>query len=713
VDYAHKTRGTSSLEIKKLMNSAMAYAVRWIRGMKLNTKYAHGAKLSKRKTDPQADALITSLTKVPKNLKDAFQTGESIGWKEAAELEMSTLTEMGVFDHGYTMDELIKAGCTKDPINISVVLTNKFNDGIFDRHKVRMAVAGHKYNMTKGVDYDEVFAPSPNQNTARALCAMAVAMGLQRMAWDIKLAYCWADLPDDRLVALKYPKGYERDREIPGSGGRREPEYIILRKNCYGLPAAGKTWADHRDKYMNERFNSHDEKLQCQQCIYDPCLFYITRGDRIRTDDQVTNDLRPYAEEAWISIHTDDCDAYGTSKKLLTDIYNIHNSKWKAKEVPSNFMLGIKRHEHKTYKKLGQQNVIDEHTIEMTMTSYVDGVYEGWKSFISPNHKPSTPFPQNLTLSKQHEIDPEETQRVLDRGYMCVVGQLLWATRGVYPECHNGCNQLGSLLARPTEEAWTAAMHMVKWLHLNRLRGIKFDRSAVLSPVIFSDASNKPDIHDGLSRYGFSVMMAGAPIASTSKKLAHVGLSAFHNEYMALRYAASHAMWIRNLLREVGCSHLVREPTRIYGDNQAANKLTKAHFISTGNQYIYLPYFWIQELVRKGEIVVPYVNTKLNVADLHTKSVTTDVIRNLLLKMCGYDTTWLHELMMNTSGYTTPIKPKSKHVVVTAYTRVGYTPPVTRTRGDMKMVIASYGSIIYTSELSEFKEVDDTQLCNA
>ena len=99
-------------------------------------------------------------------------------------------------------------------------------------------------------------------------------------------------------------------------------------------------------------------------------------------------------------------------------------------------------------------------------------------------------------------------------------------------------------MAKPTEEAWTAAMHMVKWMHLNRLRGIKFDRKAVLPPVTFSDASNKPDIHDGLSRYGFSVTMAGAPIASTRKKLAHVGLSAFHNEYMALRYAASHAMWI-------------------------------------------------------------------------------------------------------------------------------------------------------------------------
>ena len=69
----------------------------------------------------------------------------------------------------------------------------------------------------------------------------------------------------------------------------------------------------------------------------------------MRDDDAVTNDLRPYAEEAWISIHTDDCDAYGTSKKLLKDIYNIHNSKWKAKVVLSNFMLGVKREKHKTY----------------------------------------------------------------------------------------------------------------------------------------------------------------------------------------------------------------------------------------------------------------------------------------------------------------------------------------------------------------------------
>ena len=104
---------------------------------------------------------------------------------------MDTLTEMGVLDHGYTLEEVHQVGIHKAPINMSVVLDNKYVDGVFERHKVRMAIAGHKYNLTKGVDYDEVFAPAPNQNTARLLSAMACSMNLKRKAWDIKLAYCW------------------------------------------------------------------------------------------------------------------------------------------------------------------------------------------------------------------------------------------------------------------------------------------------------------------------------------------------------------------------------------------------------------------------------------------------------------------------------------------------------------------------------------------
>ena len=82
--------------------------------------------------------------------------------------------------------------------------------------------------MKKGVDYDEVFAPAPNQNTARTLTAMTVRTGLHRKAWDIKLAYCWADLPPGAQIALKYPNGFERYRR---NGRVQEEEFIVLRKN--------------------------------------------------------------------------------------------------------------------------------------------------------------------------------------------------------------------------------------------------------------------------------------------------------------------------------------------------------------------------------------------------------------------------------------------------------------------------------------------------
>ena len=187
-------------------------------------------------------------------------------------------------------------------------------------------------------------------------------MRLQRKAWDISLAYCWAPLPAGKLIALKYPKGYER------KDNKGNPLYMIMRKNCYGHPAASKAWSDHRDQFLMERFSRPGWSIT--KCTYDPCLFYVqkdpklcsTSKDGITTwksktnpDTRISSDVkfddkgildptyRPASGEAWISIHTDDCDAVGTSDNLLNEIYSIIDAKWKSKIVPENYMLGVKR----------------------------------------------------------------------------------------------------------------------------------------------------------------------------------------------------------------------------------------------------------------------------------------------------------------------------------------------------------------------------------
>ena len=132
----------------------------------------------------------------------------------------------------------------------------------------------------------------------------------------------------------------------------------------------------------------------------------------------------------------------------------------------------------------------------------------------------------------------------------------------------------------------------------------------------------------------------GGPVMWSSKKLAHVGLSAYHNEYMALRHALSAVVWLRSLFIDINLTSIVDQPTVIYGDNEAANRLTRQDFVSSGNQYIYLPYHYLKECVSNGLVDVRWVGTRLNFADIFTKAVAVETMRALKDKLCGYDNSW-------------------------------------------------------------------------
>ena len=80
-------------------------------------------------------------------------------------------------------------------------------------------------------------------------------------------------------------------------------------------------------------------------------------------------------------------------------------------------------------------------------------------------------------------------------------------------------------------------------------------------------------------------------------------------------------------------------PRSCFGDNEAANSLTKEDFVSTGNQYIYMAYHWIKELTQFGYVDVQSKRTKLNLSDVFTKPVDSGVAGRLftMAKLLGYD----------------------------------------------------------------------------
>jgi len=84
-------------------------------------------------------------------------------WLVSINKEWDGLCEQGVFSHDHTLADLRKMGIMGKPVPCSTALTHKYKDGILEKLKTRICIAGHKGNVTKGIHYSDVFSPSPIQ----------------------------------------------------------------------------------------------------------------------------------------------------------------------------------------------------------------------------------------------------------------------------------------------------------------------------------------------------------------------------------------------------------------------------------------------------------------------------------------------------------------------------------------------------------------------
>jgi hypothetical protein len=349
----------------------------------------------------------------------------------------------------------------------------------------------------------------------------------------------------------------------------------------------------------------------------------------------------PEISQAWVSIHTDDLDAGGTDDEILDCIFKTLDERWKIKATPSDFMLGIKRNVIKD----AQGNVL---SCEHNMEAYVTGVAETFAELL-PKKTLATIFPAKVYLSKHDRPTDEEIKANLGRGYMRAVGMILWAVRHCYPEGKYGVSQLCKMMSCPSNAAFDAALHMIAYMNQHKNKGILFTANGNIYPVIMSDASNKPDPHSGLAHAGHTAHWANGPISAKSSLLKHEGLSSEHNEYMGLTQALRFVVWLRQLLGEIGARKLTAKPFVVYGDNIQANNLCKNHFVSTGNQHIFMPYHWNRRAVKEGHAIVKWVQTKFNISDIMTKPLDGTTFQHFLSILCGYGDISEHLAMLEAS----------------------------------------------------------------
>ena len=107
-EYVQEQYGNSQSSVR----SAMASVLQTIRDQFRYVACNSRAKRTK--------AVEHGLRSCPRTLDEAWRSEDSHEWVAAADLEFNTLTELGVIDHNYTLEQLQKAGMKTAPVHVSI-----------------------------------------------------------------------------------------------------------------------------------------------------------------------------------------------------------------------------------------------------------------------------------------------------------------------------------------------------------------------------------------------------------------------------------------------------------------------------------------------------------------------------------------------------------------------------------------------------------------
>ena len=175
-------------------------------------------------------------------------------------------------------------------------------------------------------------------------------------------------------------------------------------------------------------------------------------------------------------------------------------------------------------------------------------------------------------------------------------------------------------MVKPTKIFWKAGKHVLRYITGTSGYGLWYrqEDGAKLSGFTDADWAGSPTDRKSTSGGVFSI--GSTAVYWYSRKQRSVALSSTEAEYMAASLAACEAIWMRKIL--VGLFGLHLEPTMIYCDNQSCIKLSANPVFHDRSKHIDIRYHHIRDCVQRRIMMLSYVPTEDQDADILTKVLT-------------------------------------------------------------------------------------------
>ena len=364
----------------------------------------------------------------------------------------------------------------------------------------------------------------------------------------------------------------------PGFKHPQFPEYICkLKRSLYGLKQAPRQWFSRLAAVLLQ--------LGFVASKADLSLFVLNDTTSI----------------LYVLIYVDDIIITGSNDVAVQDIIQHLHTEFAITDLGSlSFFLGVEALRDATGLYLTQRRYI----VDLLTKSKMDGA------------KPcSTPMSTSVSLTATDTATFEDPTL-----YRSIVGGLhyLSFTR---PDIAFAVHRVSKFMHQPKLSHWLCVKRILRYLKQTISYGLLLSCSNSFTFQAFSDADWAGDIDDRRSVGAYCIFLGSTLISWRSKQQATVARSSTEAEYKALADTAAELQWLQYLAAELGLP-LSTSPT-LWCDNIGATYLSSNPVFHARTKHIEIDFHFVRDLVSQQKLIVRFLSTCDQLADLLTKPLST------------------------------------------------------------------------------------------
>ena len=408
------------------------------------------------------------------------------------------------------------------------------------------------------------------------------------MVIDVETAFLHGDIEEE--IFMKSPIGME---EIdPGSS----PEDCYqLKKGIYGLcQAARQFWKKFVDTIKQESFGF-------QVSPADPCVLF-------KENELGICIIIMYGDDMLIIGKKEQIDDFASKIQKVFSVKIQHNL---ADYLGCEFHMNKER----TRGWLGQPSIIK--SLEQKFGE------RAMKERLSLT--PGTPrFKARRIENPEDKVNPQDHEI-----YRSGVGTLLYLMKHSRPDICNPVRELSKTMDAPAPVHLKEMYKVIRHVLSTKGYGLKFElKKDIIKWALkaLSDSDFASDKETRISVFGYIIYFCGIPIAWRSKGMKSVVLSTTEAEYMALSEVVKELKFIVQLLQTMNIE--VELPITVHVDNVGAIWLSNNRTMSDRTKHIDIRTSFVKKYEEDGKIIIKFVKSEENDADIFTKSTTNVIFSN-------------------------------------------------------------------------------------